>query len=61
LRWEATEADVARNLPDESAAGFVEAICPDFWPAGMPQVTAWPTGQVVPYAAGSGGSPGSGG
>ncbi len=25
-----SEADVARNLPDESVAGFVEAICADF-------------------------------
>jgi len=25
-----TEADVARNLPDESVAEFVEVICADF-------------------------------
>jgi CBS domain-containing protein len=25
-----SEADVARNLPDESVAGFVEEICSDF-------------------------------
>ena len=25
-----SEADVARNLPDESVAEFVEAICADF-------------------------------